>query len=166
MVLRTVRNARRGAGDRVRLVRISVLLAAVSVTACAAPSVPNPLGHPSERGPFIARSDRPVPPNVERAADASQCRGEALRAIAAPMPDYPARGWSRGLQGWAIVQFDVAASGDVDQVRVTRGVPGGSFNREAERAVRNWRFAGLSQGARLEGCVVLFEFLMGEVHLR
>ena len=139
---------------------------ALALSACATPSVPNPLSDPRERGPFIARSDRPVPPNVERAADTSQCRGEPLRAISAPMPEYPARGWSRGLQGWAIVQFDVNQAGEVGGVRVTRGVPGGSFDRAAERAVRNWRFAELSSTSQLEGCVVLFEFLLGEVYLR
>lgn len=144
--------------------RIATLICAFLLTACA--SAPNPLADPRERGPFIARSDRPTPPNVERAADTSRCRGQPLRAVAAPLPDYPARGWSRGLQGWAVVQFDVSEEGAVSNVRVSRGVPGGSFNREAERAVRAWRFRPLQDGAALEGCVVLFEFLMGEVHLR
>ncbi len=144
--------------------RIATLLCALIVSACA--SAPNPLADPRERGPFIAQSDRPTPPNVARAADTSQCRGQALRAVAAPLPDYPARGWSRGLQGWAVVQFDVSDEGAVSNVRVSRGVPGGSFNREAERAVRDWRFGPLDEGVSLEGCVVLFEFLMGEVYLR
>ncbi|MEO1040231.1 MAG: TonB family protein [Pseudomonadota bacterium] len=142
------------------------LLAALLIAGCVSAPVPSPLSDPRERGPFRAQSDRPVPPNVERSADSSQCAGEPLRAIAAPLPDYPRRGWTRGLQGWAIVQFDVAQSGSVENVRVTRGVPGGSFNREADRAVRQWRFAELSEGARLTSCVVLFEFLMGDVYLR
>jgi len=108
----------------------------------------------------------PTPPNVERAADASGCSGAQLSAVEARLPDYPARGWSRGLQGWTVVQFDVTEAGATDQVRVARGVPGGSFDTEVERAVRGWRFAQLEPGARLTGCVVLFEFTQGLVRVR
>lgn len=143
-----------------------LLLAPLLLSACAAVDTVNPLADPRERGPFIARSDFPNPPNVEAAASGEGCRGEPLRAVAAPMPDYPARGWSRGLQGWSIVEFDVAGSGEVRNVRVARGVPGGSFDREAAAAVEDWRFRPLSEGAYLTGCVVLFEFRMGEVSVR
>lgn len=123
----------------------------------------NPLVDPRERGPFVARSDMPVPPNVERAASSDQCAGEPLRAVSASLPDYPARGWSRGLQGWSIVQFDVAEDGAVSNVAVARGVPGGSFDTEARRAVATWRFRPVSRP--LSGCVVLFQFTQGEVRI-
>lgn len=143
-----------------------LFLAPFLLAACAQVDAVNPLADPRERGPFIARSDFPNPPNVEAAASGSGCAGEPLQAVAAPMPDYPARGWSRGLQGWSIVQFDVEESGDVDDVRVARGVPGGSYDAAARRAVEGWRFRPLSEGAHLTGCVVLFEFRMGEVTVR
>jgi len=123
----------------------------------------NPLVDPRERGPFIATSDMPVPPNVERAARSDQCAGEPLRAMSASLPEYPARGWSRGLQGWSIVQFDVAEDGAVSRVTTARGVPGGSFDAEARRAVEDWRFRPVSRP--LSGCVVLFEFTQGEVRI-
>jgi len=138
------------------------LLAALSLSACG--SV-NPLSDPRDQ-PFRVLSDMPTPPNVERAADASGCSGAQLSAVEARLPDYPARGWSRGLQGWTVVQFDVTEAGATDQVRVARGVPWGSFDTEAERAVRGWRFAQLEPGARLTGCVVLFEFTQGLVRVR
>ncbi len=106
----------------------------------------------------------PIPPNVERAADAGGCVGDPVAAVSADLPDYPARGWSRGLQGWSIVQFDVAPSGDTTEVRVARGVPGGSFDREARRAVQEWQFESSDNG--LTGCVVLFEFTQGIVRIR
>ena len=123
----------------------------------------SPMGDPRDR-PFVALSDRPNLPNVERAADMSGCSGQPLRAISAQLPDYPARGWARGLQGWSIVQFDVALNGDVEQVRISRGVPGGSFDREAVSAVEDWQFAPIE--APLVGCTVLFEFTQGEVRVR
>lgn len=123
----------------------------------------SPVADPRDR-PFIATSDMPHPPNVDRAADMSGCSGQPLRAVSASVPDYPARGWSRGLQGWSIVQFDVQTSGEVTNVRISRGVPGGSFDREALRAVEAWRFAPIE--AALLGCGVLFEFTQGEVRIR
>jgi protein TonB len=135
------------------------------LSACVSPEALNPIADPRSQ-PFIATSDMPVPPNVERAASSDQCAGEPLRAIDASLPEYPARGWSRGLQGWSIVQFDVVQAGETENVTVVRGVPGGSFDREARRAVETWRFAPLSEGAHLIGCVVLFEFTQGEVRIR
>lgn len=106
----------------------------------------------------------PVPPNVGRAADSAGCSGEPVAAVSAELPDYPARGWDRGLQGWSIVQFDVAPSGETANIEIARGVPGGSFDREARRAVADWRFEASERG--LSGCVVLFEFTQGLVRIR
>jgi TonB family protein len=146
----------------------SAAFAALSVSLSACSGVPDmtgigPLGDPRDR-PFVALSDRPNLPNVERAADMSGCSGQALRARSADVPDYPARGWALGLQGWSIVQFDVSIAGDVNNVRIARGVPGGSFDREALRAVEDWQFAPIDSA--LTGCTVLFEFTQGEVRVR
>ncbi len=141
----------------------STLLASLLAAACTSTQEINPLSDPRDQ-PFRATSDMPIPPNVERAADAGGCVGDPVAAVSADLPDYPARGWSRGLQGWSIVQFDVAPSGETTEVRVARGVPGGSFDREAREAVREWRFESSDNG--LTGCVVLFEFTQGLVRIR
>jgi len=145
--------------------RTALLTLPLVLAACASPDAINPISDPRDR-PFIATSDMPIPPNVERAASSESCTGEPLRARDASLPDYPARGWHRGLQGWSVVQFDVLQTGETENVRVARGVPGGSFDREAARAVDRWRFFPLSEGAHLQGCVVLFEFTQGEVRIR
>ncbi|TRO96312.1 energy transducer TonB [Glycocaulis profundi] len=142
--------------------RALVLIVPLVLSACAA----NPLSDPRERGPFIAQSQMPLMPNVGRAAPSQGCEGEPLSAASAPLPDYPARGWSRGLQGWSIVQFDVAQDGGVSNARIAQSVPGGSFDNEALRAMREWRFRPLSEGASLTGCTVMFEFVLGEVRIR
>ncbi|KAA5804131.1 energy transducer TonB [Alkalicaulis satelles] len=141
------------------------LLMTCGLLALAGCASANPFADPRDQV-FRVTSDMPVPPNVERAADASGCSGGQLNAVEARLPDYPARGWSRGLQGWTVVQFDVREDGLTQGVHVARGVPGGSFNREAERAVRDWRFAPLEPGEQLTGCVVLFEFTQGLVRVR
>ncbi|WP_233245652.1 energy transducer TonB [Marinicauda salina] len=146
--------------------RLAVTALTLVLAACAGDAALNPLPDPRERGPFRVTSDMPLPPNVERTASGEGCRGGELRAASASLPDYPARGWARGLQGWSIVEFDVLASGAVENVRIAEGVPGGSFDREALRAVRDWRFQPLDEGAHLTGCVVMFEFKMGNVTIR
>lgn len=130
---------------------------------CVNPASLPVMSDPRDR-PFMPTSDMPVPPNVDRAADTEGCVGDPVAAVSAELPDYPARGWERGLQGWSIVQFDVAPSGDTENVEIARGVPGGSFDREARRAVRDWRFESSTNGLR--GCVVLFEFTQGSVRVR
>ena len=142
--------------------RLAVTALALGLAACASL---NPVADPRDR-PFMVTSDMPLPPNVERTASGEGCRGEELRAASARLPDYPERGWELGLQGWSIVEFDVLDTGAVENVRVAGGVPGGSFDREALRAVRDWRFRPLEDGARLTGCVVMFEFRMGDVTVR
>lgn len=134
------------------------------LSACV--SVPNPVADPRERGPFIPQSQMPLMPNIARAAPSEGCEGEPLSALQAPLPDYPRRGWVRGEHAWSIVQFDVAASGAVENVRIADGVPGRYFDNEARNAVRNWQFAPLSEGAHLTGCTVMFEFVLGSVRIR
>jgi protein TonB len=148
---------------RLKTLTCLIPLASLTLAACASAPDINPLSDPRDR-PFMATSDMPVPPNVERAADVEGCVGDPVSAISADLPEYPARGWSRGLQGWSIVQFDVAPSGETTEVRVARGVPGGSFDREARRGVEGWLFEASDNGLR--GCVVLIEFTQGIVRIR
>lgn len=144
------------------IVSLFVLAASLTLSACAT----TPFSDPRERGVFRATSDFPHLPHVDRMTNAEGCVGEPLHALRAPMPDYPARGWSRGLQGWSIVQFDVERSGEVVNARIANGIPGGSFDREARQALENWQFKPLISETPLRGCVVLFEFRMGEVRVR
>ncbi|GGB70775.1 TonB family protein [Glycocaulis alkaliphilus] len=141
-------------------------LAALATLLPACVSVPAPVADPRARGPFMPQSQMPLMPNIARIAPSEGCQGEPLSAVHAPLPDYPARGWARGEQGWSIVQFDVAQSGAVENVRIAQGVPGRFFDREARRAVQAWRFAALGEGAHLTGCTVMFEFVLGQVRIR
>ncbi|MGP1275008.1 MAG: energy transducer TonB [Caulobacterales bacterium] len=149
------------------MMRASFLaLLAVPALLSACGSVPSPISDPRTRGPFMPQSQMPLMPNIARIAPSEGCQGEPLSAVNAPLPEYPARGWARGEQGWSIVQFDVVQSGAVENVRIAQGVPGRFFDREARRAVEQWQFAPLSEGARLTGCTVMFEFVLGQVRIR
>ena len=139
----------------------------LALTACGGVPVPELPGlAPPGRGPFMPRDELPVPPNVERMMGPEGCRGSTLAAVSASLPDYPARAWARGRQGWVVVRFHVYADGSVHRARVHRAVPDGPFNRATERAVSNWRFAPLEGVEILENCAVMFEFRAGEVHIR
>jgi protein TonB len=148
----------------------AICLALLPFVLAACSAVPNavPLpGSGAPRGPFIPRDEFPVPPNVDRMIGPEDCRGSTLAAVGAGIPDYPPRAWSLGRQGWVVVRFDVEADGRTDRVRIARAVPDGPFDRESRATVRDWRFRPLDAGvARLENCVVMFEFRAGEVFLR
>ena len=144
------------------------LLPVLLTAACTAVPQALPLpGTGATRGPFIPRDEFPVPPNVDRMIGPDDCRGASLAAVSAGIPDYPVRAWSLGRQGWVVVRFDVEADGRADDVRIARAVPDGPFNRASRRTVADWRFQPLEGDvARLENCVVMFEFRAGEVYLR
>mgnify|MGYP003114775933 CR=1 FL=1 len=153
----------RGADNVRAMIRVLPLFL-LFLTACSAAV---PATFRPERGPFIPRDEFPVPPNVERLIGPEDCRGSTLAAVEAEMPDYPARAWARGRQGWVVVRFHVYADGSVHRPRIARAVPDGPFNREVRRTVSDWRFRPLDNGVQsLENCVVMFEFRAGEVRIR
>ena len=116
-------------------------------------------------GPFIPRDDYPLPPNVERLIGPDDCRGSTLSALSADVPAYPPRAYSLGRQGWVVVRFNVLADGNVEDVRVARSLRDG-FDRASRRAVEGWQFRPLEGATRLDNCVVMFEFVAGEVQIR
>jgi protein TonB len=147
-----------------RFVSLVILL---SLTACSGlPSVGLPEQFTPDRGPFIPRDSYPNPPNVERLIGPEDCRGANLAALQAQIPDYPARAWANGRQGWVIVRFHVYDDGSVHRARVARAVPDGPFNSAATGAVSDWVFRPLDGVNALRNCVVMFEFRAGEVRIR
>ncbi|MBR9826929.1 MAG: TonB family protein [Alphaproteobacteria bacterium] len=148
-----------------------IVLAWASLVLAACGSVPElpslpQLGSSDERPPFMPRDEFPHAPNIARMMDEEDCRGATLAAMSARMPDYPGRAYGQGRQGWVVVRFDVLQTGSVDNVRIARSVPDGIFDREARRAVRDWRFRALETSEPLRNCVVMFEFRAGEVSVR
>lgn len=115
--------------------------------------------------PFMPRSDYPPDPYVKGYADPDDCLGgEKLAAIDFALPDYPRRMWSGGRQGWTIIRLDVAESGETENVRIERSVPGGAFSSASVSAVKDWRFQPPEDGA-LKNCRVLIRYRLGEVTL-
>lgn len=57
-----------------------------------------------------------------------------------PAPEYPQRALARGLEGWVLVSFTIAASGAVADPMVVDADPPGVFDAAALRAVMRYRY--------------------------
>lgn len=108
--------------------------------------------------PRTAPEERPTPAST--APPVSTAASEPAPAVAAPAgenrdpvlvrqvrPTYPAAAARRRQEGWVEVTFNVGADGSVTDVNVVRSQPRGVFDRDAVRAVSQWKFeAALSAG--------------------
>ena len=131
--------------------------AAAMLSGCASSGEPEP---------FMPRSDYPIDPWVKGYAQEDDCLGgEKLAAVKFDLPDYPRRAFKGGRQGWTIVQLDVDAAGQTQNVKIQRAVPfGGLFENPSKAAVENWVFKAPA-GGPLNNCRVLIRYRMGKVSL-
>lgn len=114
---------------------------------------------------FVPKSEYPNDPWVKGYSDPDDCLGgEKLAARKFFLPEYPARAFNSGRQGWVIVRLDVTAEGETEKVRIERDVPLGRFDRTAKSAVEDWQFEPPVDGA-LNNCRVLIRFKLGAVSL-
>jgi len=73
-----------------------------------------------------------------RLADGSAA-GEVIPVVII-QPTYPREAVLSGTEGWVRVEFTITASGTVTDARVIDAQPPQLFNREAIRAIRQWKF--------------------------
>jgi protein TonB len=105
-------------------------------TAAAQPSRPAPAEpRPTEPAASTAAA---APPPTAPAQPAAESRDPVL--VRQVRPTYPAAAARRKQEGWVEVQFTVAENGDVTDTSVVRSQPRGVFDRDAVRAVSQWRF--------------------------
>ena len=57
-----------------------------------------------------------------------------------PAPEYPQRALARGVEGWVLVSFTIAATGAVAEPMVVDANPPGVFDAAALRAVMRYRY--------------------------
>ena len=63
-----------------------------------------------------------------------------LQLISGAGPIYPAAARAEGVEGYAIVQYDVDVQGRVINARVVEGEPAGVFDEAALTTVKSWKF--------------------------
>jgi protein TonB len=62
-------------------------------------------------------------------------------------PTYPARATARGIEGFALVRFDVTSTGSTENIVVLSAQPKGYFESAAKKAVEKWRFQPVTDRA-------------------
>jgi TonB family protein len=72
--------------------------------------------------------------------DTVDAAGEPLVRSDRPDPVYPARLLAERVEGYAELQFELAADGSVLRPRVITAMPRGEFESAALAAIRSWRF--------------------------
>ena len=80
-----------------------------------------------------------VPPDV---GEVDRAVSEARMPIPflTPAPEYPQRALARGIEGWVLVSFTIAATGTVADPMVVDASPPGVFDAAALRAVMRYRY--------------------------
>jgi TonB family protein len=64
----------------------------------------------------------------------------SIRPVRMNPPEYPRDALRRGEQGHVVVEFTISTDGSTRDIEVVEAEPRNTFDREAERAVRGWRF--------------------------
>lgn len=102
-----------------------------------APTTPAP--RPAEPAPTTPAPTVATATPPPTAAPALQNRNfELIRRVD---PSYPTRALRERIQGWVEIEFTVTTTGDVTDVKVVNAQPRrGDFDREAIRAVQQWKF--------------------------
>jgi protein TonB len=80
-------------------------------------------------------------------------------------PQYPIRATERGIEGWVVVEFTIAANGTVKDARVVDSQPARIFDRAALRAVNKWKYKPkIVDGVAVEraGIKIRFPFELDE----
>ena len=73
--------------------------------------------------------------------------GEAL-ALLRVLPTYPPHAAARGIEGWVLLEFAIAASGAASSIRVLDSEPPGVFEDAARRALARWKYRPQQRGGR------------------
>lgn len=110
-----------------------------------------------EPQPVLIEPPRPLPDDIEIGEEGEPTHFDPVepvieqygRAVSdarmpipflTPAPEYPQRALARGLEGWVLVSFTIAASGAVADPMVVDADPPGVFDAAALRAVMRYRY--------------------------
>jgi TonB family protein len=98
----------------------------------------------------------PLPDRIGTAGTTDGC--PAGEWVYRPTPVYPRPWHARGIEGWAVVAFDVAPWGEIGNVRVVASEPAAEFGQEALRLLRGARKPASATGHA--GCIERVRFAM------
>jgi protein TonB len=102
----------------------------------AAPATPAP----ATPAPAVAATPDPATPPPAPAAAAAPTQARDFELVRRINPQYPQRALRQGLQGWVDLRFTITEAGDVEDIQVVNAQPRREFDREAVRALQQWKF--------------------------
>ncbi|WJV55817.1 TonB system transport protein TonB [Prodigiosinella aquatilis] len=94
-----------------------------------------PPSHLTSDEPLLSANKAPV-----RQSPTVNVPSSGPRPLSRAQPEYPARAFALRIEGRVKLQFDVNASGRVDNVRVLSAEPKNMFERDIKQAMRKWRY--------------------------
>ncbi|MGH1470504.1 MAG: energy transducer TonB [Cellvibrionaceae bacterium] len=104
------------------------------------PDVPEPeFDAPDVTADAVNIAQPTLDSNVDVAIGSFSSDGEYLPIVRVE-PIYPTRAASRGIEGWAVVEFTVTTNGSVRDPVVVSSEPANIWNRAVQRAVLKWKF--------------------------
>lgn len=90
------------------------------------------------------KTQRVVTPNPSVVAAGSEVENIRLKVAPEPLiraqPVYPRRALTRGIEGWAEVEYTISEAGQVENVAVVDANPAGIFDRAAIKAISKWQY--------------------------
>jgi len=77
---------------------------------------------------------------IEKSAVGFSNGGNDARPLVRIQPKYPNQAARDGIEGWVQLEFTIDSSGTVKDVKVTDSEPKRTFDTEAKRALRKWKY--------------------------
>jgi protein TonB len=105
-----------------------------------APAVAAAPATPAPATPAAVATPDPATPPPAPAAAAAAVQTRNFELVRRVNPQYPQRALRQGLQGWVDLRFTITETGDVEDVQVVNSQPRREFDREAIRALQQWKF--------------------------
>ncbi|MEH0675418.1 energy transducer TonB [Vibrio scophthalmi] len=130
--------------------RLTTQMAAQQIQTTALPNLPNVNLSTSVTGMAMA-----TPGPIQLA------QNQQLMPLHRIEPRYPSRALKRKIEGYVVMRFAIDETGRPDAIEVVEGSPRGVFDREAMRALRQWKYQPLivaGKATRQEGQTVKLEF--------
>ncbi len=133
--------------------------AAAQARAAAEPPPPPAPSRPAQTPPSTPATTAPAPAQTPPTQVASAAPPKPVAASTAPQnkdfqlvkrvnPSYPAQALRSRTEGWVELSFTITTTGDVQDVEVVNSNPRRVFDRDAARALSQWKFTPRIEGGK------------------
>ncbi len=113
-------------------------------TTTAATPPPRPRDTPAATPPPTIASTTPTP----SVATSSGPQDQNFKLTKRVAPTYPQRALRQRITGWVDLSFTITATGDVTGIEIVNSQPRREFDREAIRALSQWKFSPKIEGGK------------------